>query len=318
MRSRKKQYGGNTAEAQWRLENYRCKELDFSYLNLTELPSPLPDDLKVLICTYNKLTSLPSLPNSLEILRCSNNKLTKLPILPNNLQKIWCDKNKLTKLPSVPNSLEHLFCDNNKLTILPNLPNRLDILECINNKLTTLPTLPDNLKKLNCAANNLTSLPTLPNSLENLDCSINKLITLPILPDSLINLTCYGNQLPEEYNIIQYEDENEDEDMRVYIERIRRLQDNNEVNFSNTKNINENTRNYISYENIANNDKMVNLPRSANKYNSDFKEYIKYNTWKNMLKKKPENPMTRYKYKKKNVKYYTAKLKKKNTNSKNA
>jgi hypothetical protein len=45
----------------------------------------LPQNLTVLYCLQNKLTSLPNLPQNLKTLNCSNNKITSLPNLPQNL-----------------------------------------------------------------------------------------------------------------------------------------------------------------------------------------------------------------------------------------
>ena len=63
----------------------------------------LPNSLIKLICSHNKLTSLPNLPNSLIELNCSYNKLTSPLKLPNSLQKLYCYGNKLTSLPELPN-----------------------------------------------------------------------------------------------------------------------------------------------------------------------------------------------------------------------
>ena len=83
----------------------------------------LPDltrfkNLEILHCSYNKLTSLPSLSQNLKELYCSNNKLTSLPTLPQNLKKLYCDSNQLTSSPTLPQNLEYLFCSNNQLTSL--------------------------------------------------------------------------------------------------------------------------------------------------------------------------------------------------------
>ena len=72
-------------------------------------------NLKELICSNNKLTSLPDLPNALERLYCYNNKLKSLPDLPDTLEKLSCYNNKLTFLPDLPNTLKYLYCYNNEL-----------------------------------------------------------------------------------------------------------------------------------------------------------------------------------------------------------
>jgi Leucine-rich repeat (LRR) protein len=159
MRKTLKQYGGNMAEAQrrvdaWVTANNVDKVLSFYNLKLTKLPK-IPDNLKKLYCDNNKLTSLPTLPNGLEILYCDINKLTSLPTLPNTLKNLHCSHNKLTSLPTLPNGLENLYCSHNKLTSLPTLPNGLEILYSSHNKLTSLATLPHSLQSLTCENNNL-------------------------------------------------------------------------------------------------------------------------------------------------------------------
>jgi len=84
--------------------------IDVSKKNLNYLPDLLRfKKLKVLICSYNKLTSLPVLPKNLKELYCYNNKLTSLPILPENLKWLNCSYNKLISLPILPENLKGLF-----------------------------------------------------------------------------------------------------------------------------------------------------------------------------------------------------------------
>jgi len=168
--------------------------LDCSYNQLTSLPT-LPNSLMQLSCYSNQLTILPAMPNSLISLGCGANPLASLPTLPNSLMQLYCDDNQLSGLPALPNSLISLECNNNQMTSLPTLPNSLASLSCGNNPLTSLPTLPNSLTYLGCVNNQLTSLPTLPNSLTNLECRVNQLTSLPTLPDSLIQLNCSENQL---------------------------------------------------------------------------------------------------------------------------
>jgi hypothetical protein len=162
MRKTRKQTGGNMAQAQRRIDKWVTDGdvdnfLDLNNLDLTSLPK-LPDNLKKLNCSHNKLARLPTLTDNLNLLFCDNNKLTTLPKLPDSLELLICNKNKLTELPKLPDNLEELFCHHNKLTRLPTLPNSLRILLCDNNKLTTLPKLPDSLEDLYCNNNNLPSI----------------------------------------------------------------------------------------------------------------------------------------------------------------
>ena len=150
----------------------------------------LPDltrfkNLKELYCSFNKLSSLPTLPESLEILYCSYNQLTSLPDLTRlkNLKILHCNYNQLTSLPTtLSQSLKTLYCTDNQITALPDLC-RLQ-----------------NLEELNCSNNQLTSLPTiLPESLETLYCFDNQLTYLPILPEKTIYLYYPNNPI---YNIL--------------------------------------------------------------------------------------------------------------------
>jgi len=190
------------------------KDLSCSYNELTSLPSlpklliyldcgynqlislpDLPNSLNYLDCSYNQLTSLPALPNSLAELKCSSNNITSLPSLPNSLTELNCFENQLISLPVLPNTLTLLYCGNNQLISLPVLPNTLTLLYCTTNELTSLPVLPNTLTNLDCSNNQLTSLPALPITLTELDCSNNELISLPALPNSLISLNCTNIQL---------------------------------------------------------------------------------------------------------------------------
>jgi len=290
---------------------------------LTEIKE-LPKHLEEIQCASCNLKSLPELPNSLIELYCTNNKIESLPNLPESLQSLVCFNNKLRELPNLPNHLNRLICYKNKIRRLPNLPNGFVELSCSENELVRLPELPNSLENLECKFNRLNSLPELPTNLRELNCENNNLKKLPLLPASLEILKCQNNDLPEEYNFSHYFDEIDDEElleegeggeqMLEYIEKVRQFQyaqlEEESHDFSLSRNLNNNAQNYIMYEPIENNDKMVNLPRSKNKYNSNYKKYLKYNTWKNAMRKKPENPETRYKFAKKNIKYYTAKIKK--------
>ena len=194
MRSRRKQRGGNTAEAERRIQKWIMDDdvdafLDLRSLHLEYLPE-LPDNVKKLYCQNNWLLNMFSnsslkLPKDLTILDCHNNQLTELPPLPKNLVELHCSSNHLTELPELPDSITILYCD----------------------------------------GNNLTSLPELPDSCIELFCQGNKLTSLPKLPDSLTQLFCEDNKLPKEF-YTNGDEENADEDpeiMEQYINRIRPL-----------------------------------------------------------------------------------------------
>jgi hypothetical protein len=159
---------------------------------LSTLPT-LPSSLTLLDCSLNQLTSLPNLPSSLTSLNCNYNQLTNLNSLPSSLTYLDCRYNQLTNLPALPSSLTYFYCQSNQLTNLPSLPSSLFFLYCYSNQLTSLPALSSSLITLSCGNNQLTSLPTLPSSLINLYCDYNQLTSLPILPSSLIDLNCSYN-----------------------------------------------------------------------------------------------------------------------------
>jgi Leucine-rich repeat (LRR) protein len=64
-------------------------------------------NVKILNCSYNLLTSLPTLPTNLQYLNCHYNQLSQLPTLPDTLQELYCSYNQLTSLP-----VSLLFCRN--------------------------------------------------------------------------------------------------------------------------------------------------------------------------------------------------------------
>ena len=98
--------------------------------------------LKILDCSYNKITKLDTSSNSdLEHLTCNRNQLTQLNVSGNNaLISLSCGDNQLTALDVSSNSnLTLLSCRNNQLTSL-NLSNndKLMSLDCDNNQLAFL------------------------------------------------------------------------------------------------------------------------------------------------------------------------------------
>jgi hypothetical protein len=197
------------------------ESLDLQHNKLTQLPElDHCDDLRYIICLYNRLKSLPQLPLALRVLHCGHNYLKSLPQLPLELMKLHCDHNYLKKLPQLPLELMELHCDHNYLKKLPQLPPTLEVLECDYNELEELPKLPEKLFILDCAHNVLETLPILPNNLKNfygdynqlefldlssineqmyiVECRHNKLKTFPKLPNGIENLFLAHN--PFMYN----------------------------------------------------------------------------------------------------------------------
>ena len=103
--------------------------------NLTFLPDHLPDTLEYLNCEFNQLTQLPKvLSPNLTTLICSYNKLTSLPTLPPKLRELTCSFNQLTQLPNLPPTVTDIYCHNNQLVKLPELPSSLTVLSCQENR----------------------------------------------------------------------------------------------------------------------------------------------------------------------------------------
>lgn len=313
-RKQKKQRGGDMDEAKrridaWKAANDPTKPLQLTGLGLISLPS-LPDNLQILMCANNQLTRLPpELPNELLNLQCGNNRLTQLPELPDTLTSLSCGSNKLIQLPpELPNKLIELECSENNLTSFPELPDNLKKLLCYNNKLRRLPELSPTLKTLHCDGNQLTDLPPLPSILEVLTCADNQLTELPSLPANLRLLDCEHNNLPPEF--YKFPEDKSRKAQIDYVERVRKIMNRAPevpINFSKTLEISESAQN-IYLQPIKNGEKLANIPRSANKYNSEFGSYITYNTYRDHPITK--NPSSRYNFNKKNVKYYTAKVRK--------
>ncbi len=154
--------------------------LDIHNLGLTKWPKQLVGKeylIKKLICSYNKLTSLPNDLTKLEELDCYDNELIFLPNNLNNLKILYCGDNKLTYLPNGLTNLEKLHCYNNELKSLPNNLTNLKTLYCSNNELTSLPNGLTKLETLYCYFNKLTSLPNSLTKLEELYCSDDKLFS---------------------------------------------------------------------------------------------------------------------------------------------
>jgi uncharacterized repeat protein (TIGR01451 family) len=168
--------------------------LDCSYNQLDTL-TQLPDSLKTLICSTNRIAYIDAFPPALQLLRCDRNMLTSLPALPASIISFDCRENQLSLLPALPPSLPELVCSGNLLTSLPLLPASITRISCETNELDTLPSLPPSLTFLNCNNNVLSSLPAiLPATLDTLLCNQNQLTALPVLPNLSV-LECYENNL---------------------------------------------------------------------------------------------------------------------------
>ena len=89
--------------------------LDLSYRKFTVLNLNGYDlsQITELDCSYNQLTTLPTLPPNLIYLDCCYNQLTVLPTLPSTLITLYCGNNKITSYPILPSTLNNLSDYNN-------------------------------------------------------------------------------------------------------------------------------------------------------------------------------------------------------------
>ena len=110
------------------LSRVDCYELNYYRQESDSIENHiLPNSLKELECSFNRLTSLPDLPDSLQMLECSYNNLRSFTNvqLPDSLECLYCVSNKLSSFGDnqLPNSLKILDCSGNKLTSLPDFSN---------------------------------------------------------------------------------------------------------------------------------------------------------------------------------------------------
>lgn len=120
--------------------------IDVCVLQLPELPDGLVEfSFTNTHCdTYRNvgLMNLPKLPETLKYLNCSGNRLTCLGTLPIGLEHLICSWNNIKSLPSIPKHLKTLICTHNKLTRLPILSNTIEKLWYHSNPLIEQPILP--------------------------------------------------------------------------------------------------------------------------------------------------------------------------------
>ncbi len=167
-------------------------------------------NLKVLDCSYNKLTELDISKNTMLIeLSCSDNQLTDLDI-SNNTALTWlsCSNNQLIELDTSNNTaLTNIYCSNNQLIELDVSNNtELEELSCTGNKLTELDVFNNTeLNGLWCYGNNLTKLDVSNNAaLGYLDCLENNMHS----PDVVIGWQEIGLVLQETFDFYPQNDGN--------------------------------------------------------------------------------------------------------------
>jgi uncharacterized repeat protein (TIGR01451 family) len=190
------------------------KVLDCSNNALTVMPT-LPSTLRMLICNTNTISTwpifpyslqtlkfksnqqfnMPSLPPFIKVLDFSLNVFATAPTLPNTLDTLICRSSQLVNF-AIPNNLIYFDCSDNQINWFPPLPNSLKYFNCGgNSSYTTLPTLSSSLETLICYNAIITSLPSLPSTLKYLDCRSAPITTLPSLPNALEYIDCRTNQL---------------------------------------------------------------------------------------------------------------------------
>ncbi len=93
--------------------------LDLSGNPVKQLPKIL-SNIRELSCNSCELEQMVTiLPQSLKILKCSNNKMKYINYLPESLEWFDCNTNELMELPRIPHSLLYLNCSHNNIKGLP-------------------------------------------------------------------------------------------------------------------------------------------------------------------------------------------------------
>lgn len=124
---------------------------------------PLPLKLKKLSCKNNGIGSLFLTPNMIH-LDCTNAGISHLYHIPDTLKYLNCSYNKIDRLPElIFSNIETLICSNNNLKKLPKMPDTLKTLICYHNrKLHNIPPLPDGVQIFdmsNCMLNHVPNIP---------------------------------------------------------------------------------------------------------------------------------------------------------------
>lgn len=110
----------------------------------------LPEGVKHLQSTHQKLTNIENLPSSLESIDLSHNQLTSFDGTHlESLTELSLQNNELTRLSNLPPSLLHLNVENNRLKelSLSKTPN-LQSIKCSNNPIMVLQHVPPSLQNI--------------------------------------------------------------------------------------------------------------------------------------------------------------------------
>lgn len=182
--------------------------LDISRNRFTKLPN-IPETVKILVCSRNKLTSIDLLANSkLERLFCGENKISTLDNLPGHIWELDCSNNQIEFLENLPSSCRHLNCSNNQINALNNLPYGITLLDCHRNPISSLDNLPTSITWLKCYNCKLVQIDNLPAKLQILQCNDNKIAKINKLPEKLRSIDYKGNPFYD------------DEDTRKLIDKL--------------------------------------------------------------------------------------------------
>lgn len=152
------------------------------------------DNLIMLECLSNNLSTLPPLPAGMIDLSIANNLFTVLPNLPAGLISLECSGNSISQIINLPPALQSLVASFNQLTLINSFPSTLSNLTLMSNpNLTSLPALPSVLGWLDVSQCSILTLPSLPASLMYLTCNNNNISCLPLLPNGLQQLIANNN-----------------------------------------------------------------------------------------------------------------------------
>ena len=178
---------------------------DISYNSIYEFYSgttydyPLPDNLKILNASFNKLNFLPdNMPSKLIAIQASNNAIKYIPALPKSMKILNASFNTIKWFDQELPNLLQLNLSHNHLThfLFDRLSENLCSLDLTENQLTTVDSaFPPNLKVLKLGFNRIIEIPSLPEKLEHLDIHKNKLSAIPDFPSTLKYIDCSENSI---------------------------------------------------------------------------------------------------------------------------
>jgi len=112
------------------------KNIDFENIDL-------PENLRMLNCSYCKLSNLPNVKN-ITFLKCKGNKIKELNLRNSKLIGLDASKNYITNVDEIPETLAVINLSNNKLKSLPRLHDSILYLSLQDNKFdeNNLPAIP--------------------------------------------------------------------------------------------------------------------------------------------------------------------------------